>query len=82
MFVLPYLSHSHKSEIVSYCRDICEAECILFNAFQLKRFYDLNVLWLEKHYPFISASSVIQLSKMLSHQMPQLFGVGDSFYSS
>ena len=67
---------SHRAEIVSYCRVICENELILFNDIQLNHFYDANLFWLESHYPFKeSYSTIVQLTAMLRYQMPQFFGV-------
>lgn len=62
----------HKIEIIDQCHSICCNELLLFNDVQLERFYNLNKVWLEKHYPF-SDSDLYVLGAKLRFQMPRLF---------
>lgn len=66
---------SNISEIISKCKVICSNELILYNDSKLEAFYNDNFFWLEAHYPFKSHSELVQLTYMLRHQMPALFGL-------
>lgn len=63
-----------RTAILDICRSICSRELILFNDFQLGKFYDFNSIWLDQNFPFDSPGSFYSLVSKLKFQMPRLFG--------